>query len=291
MIKVRSLHSRLLVCASLLGLAVSCSDDVTGVRGIPVVGTVYLRDGPPLPGATVFFQPVGGVTAEAYALTDDQGRFATLLREGTHEVWVTAGMATKIGVVTVRPPRVTLDLHYPQYRVTGTVVGPGGVPITAGDVFVFSSTNTNLAYLGPGGLFSLFLPADSFDMFAEPDWSVAAYAGFPRVKRAGIVISSDTTLAFSVDGHAVTGTVSGPGGTPLPGAVVGASSGAALAFAHAGTGGTYRMYLPAGNYVFTVSPPAGADTLVTRQDPPILIDAPRTLDFTLFGPTPTRPAE
>jgi hypothetical protein len=109
------------------------------------------------------------------------------------------------------------------------------------------------------------------------------------VKYEGITVSSDTTIDLSLDGHFVNGTVTGPGGLPLYGAIVNATAPNASASSYTTSIGTYGLHLPTGEYVFTVTPPPGADSLATLVSSPIFIDAPRTLDFSLLAAPPPVP--
>jgi len=284
--------------ALLTVLAPSCSEKADPVL---VDGIVRARDGSPFGGATVHFfgrtvpQPArhplaphriaGAQPGQLFAVTNAQGYFSIELAGGLYEVWIggvidSAFMPQHAADMALRPPRSTLDLRYSGFRVSGRMIGPGGTPLASGHVFVLGSTNTMRADLRAGA-FSMMLPRDSYVFWANPD---AGYVGVPRVRYDGIAVASDTTIDLSVDGHAVAGTVTGPGGTPLGGAWVSAYTTTASAYAPTATDGTYRLYLPTREYTFRVESPE-----IGVQYPPILIDAPRTLNFDLSGPPTANP--
>jgi hypothetical protein len=299
--------------ALLLPLLVSCSKTNDNLVLVPVDGVVLHRDGEPLAGATVsFFGPTvretiplappassplapeirGAGRGIIYdnppvATTDAQGRFRIVIAEGRYEVWIggDAGsgvMSQHAQDVTVRTPRVTLDLRYQGYRVSGRVVGPGGAAVVYGRVFVGNSGNGTISQILNGG-FSFLLPSDTYQFIAKPD---PANSGVPMVTYPGIAVHADTVIDLSVDGHAVSGVVTGPGGIPLVLAGVFAQNLTVSAYSATGSQGEYRVYLPTGDYAFIVIPDPHLDTLSTRDFGVITIDAPRTLDFDLPGPAP-----
>jgi hypothetical protein len=279
----------LLVLAVLASQIVSCSDNVTGPTAF-VDGVVQLRDGPPLPGVVVSFsEPTNATPLLTHTTTDANGRFSLLLPAGVYEVWVRAAadsgvMSQQVASVTVQSSHVSLDLHYSGYRVRGMITSLG-LGLASGYVLVLDGTNTARADLRDNGAprfsertYSLLLPAGTFDFWANPN---EGYWGVPRVKFEGITVSSDTTIDLACDGHFVRGTVTGPGGVIIYGATVSATAPGASAFDYTTSIGTYGVHLPDGEYVFTVTPPSGADTLQTLTVPGVLIDAPRTLDLQL----------
>jgi hypothetical protein len=198
-------------------------------------------------------------------------------------------MAQQVSSVTIRDSHVSLDLHYQGYRVSGRMLHLG-LGLASGSVFVQGSTNTARAELRDNGAgphaertYSLLLPAGTFDFWANPN---EGYWGVPRVKFEGITVSADTTIDLVCDGHFVQGTVTSPGGVVVDGAIVSATAPGASAWNYTTSIGTYGLHLPDGEYEFHVTPPPGADTLVALTVPGIRIDAPRTLDFEMFGPAP-----
>jgi hypothetical protein len=297
---------------ALAAAAPSCSDDVTGFRSSIVSGTVRVRNGAPLAGATVgFFEHVTSAAVPArmparapakdpgptVVVTDAGGRYAIALSGGHYDVWIggvaDSGImpvqvtdvvvnASRVSVV-VNASRVSLDLSYPGYHVTGRM-SHLGVWLASGSVFVQGSTNTALAELR-NGAYSLLLPAGTYDVWANPN---EGYWGVPRVKHEGIIVSADTTIDLAVDGHFVEGTVTGPGGSIQYGAVVSATAPGASAWNYTDSNGRYGLHLPDGEYAFLVTPPPGGDTLGALHTLGVIITAPRTLDFQLL-PKPAPP--
>src|SRR6185503_5389800 len=207
---------------------------------------------------------------------------------GPYQVWAggpadSGIMSQQVASVTVSS-QVSLDLHYQGYRVRGMITHLG-LGLAAGSVFVQGATNTARAELRDNGAppfsertYSLLLPGGTYDIWANPN---TGYWGVPRVKFQGITVGADTTIDFACDGHFVRGTVTSPGGAIVYGATVSATASGASAFDYTTSIGTYGVHLPNGEYVFTVTPPAGADSLATVTVPGIIINAPRTLDLEL----------
>jgi hypothetical protein len=295
---------RLLAALALAGLIGSCSSDGGSLTKVPVSGTLRLRGGAPIPGATIVFlqetPPSGGVMPLAprarkaviypnppVAITDAGGRYSIEIFSGRYDVWVGGGpdsgfMSQHMATITVRAPRVPLDLSYEGYRVSGKMIHLN-VALASGSIFVEGPTNTARATLHNSG-YSMLLPGGAYDIWANPN---EGYWGVPRVKFEGVTVSSDTTIDWHVDGHFVQGTVRTTGGSVVYGAVVAATSPNASAWNYTDSNGFYGLHLPTGAYRFIVTPPPGADTLggVATGDS-VPIDAPQTLDFTLPPPIP-----
>jgi hypothetical protein len=283
----------------------SCSDDVTGSRSLIVSGIVRVRDGAPLAGATVrFLERVGAgappvrMSARAPAttpwptavVTDALGRYAIAVSKGHYDVWVGGGvpdssiLSVPVTDVTIGASWVALDLSYPGYRVTGTMSSLGS-GLASGSVVALDGTNTARAYLRDNGAprfsertYSLLLPAGTYDFWANPN---EGYWGVPRVKFEGITVSADTTINWACDGSFVQGHVTGPGGVIAYGAIVSATAPGASAWNYTDSNGFYGLHLPDGDYIFTVKPPPGADSLAAVSYPTVFINAPRTLDLSI----------
>jgi hypothetical protein len=282
----------------------SCSNDVTGSRSLIVSGIVRVRDGAPLAGATVrFLERAGSVAAPVRmsarapataprptaVVTDAQGRYAIAVSKGHYDIWIGGGvadssiMSVPVTDVTIGASWVSLDLSYPGYRVTGRMSQLGSF-LASGSVVAMDGTNTALARLRDTGpphfserTYSLLLPAGTYDFWANPN---EGYWGVPRVKFEGITVNADTTIDWACDGHFVQGHVTGPGGVILYGAIVSAVAPGASAWNYTDSNGFYGLHLPDGNYIFTVTPPPGADSLGTVHYPEV-VDAPRTIDFSV----------
>ena len=295
-------EARALLLIGIVACAASCSD--SGLRPLIVTGTVRVRDGAPLAGATVgFFEHVSSgaaaVRSAAQApstdpgtpvvVTDAQGRYAISVTSGHYDVWVggvaDAGiMPVQVTDVVVNDSHLSLDLSYLGYHVTGMMTHLG-LGLASGTVFVLGPTNTARAELAENGAgphaertYSLLLPAGTYDFWANPN---EGYWGVPRVKFEGITVSADTMIDLPCDGHFVKGTVRDQGGAVVYGAIVGATSPNASAWNYTDSNGFYGLHLPDGVYEFLITPPSGADTLGTLDVTGVTIDAPQTLDFVL----------
>jgi len=288
--------------ALLAMLAVSCSTERSQEALVDVEGTASLRNGPPLAGMSVFFHTpfaAGQSTSplapeepgrrhltpplEMFTIIDAQGRFRIRLPEGRWEVFIggpvdSGIMGQRMADVALRAPRAHLDLHYQGFRVSGRVTGPSGPVHEGADLFILSSTNTALAAIHSGN-YTFLVPPDSLMIWATPD-STDHRAGIPRVRFDGIVATSDTLIDLSLDGNLVSGRVRSSGAPASGGWVAAdASNSTASAYMPTAMDGTYHLYLPTREYVFRVAASPGDPTYY----PPMLIDAPRTLDFDLPG--------
>ena len=218
------------------------------------------------------------------ATTDAQGTFRLRLPEGVWEVWIggpadSGIMGQHAADVVLRLPSTSVDLHYLGYRVSGRLIGPGNATLNDGYLSILSKMNTTRVAV-PSGSYTLLVPPDTLSIWANP--SPFGYeAGIPQVRYDGIAVSSDTTMDLSLDGHLVSGRGTFDG-IPLYGGWVSASSPTAQAYSAFAADGTYRIYLPTREYVFTVYTGGRGDG--THVYPAILIDAPRTLNFDLSGP-------
>jgi len=188
-------------------------------------------------------------------------------------------MSQHVADVALRLPVAALDLHYQGYRVSGRLIGPGNATLDEADLSILSATNTAHATVRSGG-YTFLVPIDVFSVWANPT-ATGYEGGIPRVRFDGISVMSDTTIDLSLDGHLVSGKVTGSGGIPMYGGWVSAAASdtSASAYMSIAMDGTYHLYLPTREYVFTVySGSRGNGTYVYR---PMLIDAPRTLNFDL----------
>lgn len=292
--------------ALLAMLAVSCSTRPGLEDLVHVEGVASLRNGPPLAGMTVsFFTPTaaghapsplaperpggrlrGTAPLPTFSITDAQGMFRIRLPEGRWEVWIggladSGIMSQHVADVMLRLPVASMDLHYQGYRVSGRLIGPGNATLTDGYLSILGRRNTARAPVRSGG-YTFLVPTDTLNIWANPT-PIDYEAGIPRVRYDGIIVASDTTIDFSLDGNLVSGKVTGSGGIPMYGGWVAAAASdtTASAYMSIAMDGTYRLYLPTREYVFTVY--SGGRGNGTYVYPPILIDSPRTLDFDLSG--------
>ena len=188
-------------------------------------------------------------------------------------------MSQHVADAMLRMPSASLKLHYLGYHVSGHLIGPGNTILDDGSLTITSGTSTMPLSVSSSG-YTMLLPSVPLDILALP----GPEDGFPTVRYDDLLVSSDTTIDFSLDGNAVSGRATGPGGIPLYGGWIAASSATASANSMFLADGSYRMYLPTGSYVFTVY--TGGRGNGTHVYDPIRIDSPRTLDFPLPDGTP-----
>jgi len=215
------------------------------------------------------------------------GIFRIRLPEGRWEVWIggpaDSGVVSQhVADVTLQLPSANLELHYLGYRISGRLVGPGDATIKDGHLSITTRANTTGVPV-PFGSYTLLVPPDTLSILANPS-PIGYEAGIPHVRYDGIVASSDTVIDLFLDGHLVSGRATGPNGIPLYGGWVSASSATATGYHAFAADGSYGIYLPTGEYAFTVYTGGRGDG--THVYPPMLIDAPRTLDFDLPGTAP-----
>ena len=260
-------------------------------------GSVQLRNGPPLAGVQVDFHygsgarapsPTGPAMAPAspplltWAVTDSEGTFQIYLPEGQWAVWIAgwddAGVVRQhVADVMLRLPITGLDLRYPGYRVTGHVIGPGSVPMDDGSMRISTRTTNTIEIPVHSSGYSLLVPPDTVTIWTYP----GPEDGYPHVRQQ-ILAYSDTTLDLSLDGNLVSGHATGVGGIPLYGGWIEADNATASANSTIAMDGSYRLYLPTREYVFTLYTGGRGDG--THVYAPTLVDSPRTLDFDLSSP-------
>jgi hypothetical protein len=152
-----------------------------------------------------------------------------------------------------------------------------------------SGTITALGVRGPDAesrlsknQYTLFVPPSAYWFITEPG---PAY--LPRIERigVGIEVSSDTTIDFSADGNLATGRVL-LGSTPLGHAeieAVGSFKDLRMsARDKSKADGSYRMYLPNGEYTFWVKP-GPASRFIAPRFRDYEVTAPRTINLNLSG--------
>jgi len=252
-----------------------------------VTGVILNVDGGPMSGAQIYFQDLAG-SRSAYSpetVTGPAGAFAIVLPAGRYLVYVqppynSGYPIAKIRELDVRSGTGRVDYRYTGFKVTGTVTEPGGGPLGYG--YANANGDSSGAHVSvASGSFSMVLPGGTYFFSLTPPPGL----GIPAVSFFNIHLASDTTLVFSLDGHAVSGTVTGPGGQPLPGARVEASNVHARSDAVAAANGAYVLYVPTGDYMWSVQPGSLNSYITSRQFPQTTVAAPQTKDFDLSGVT------
>jgi hypothetical protein len=179
------------------------------------------------------------------------------LAEGTYRVILGSGDSGYPNVtldhVVVGASGATINYRYQGIRVSGSVAGPSGQPLTAAQVMAYPMVGGPTSAIGStvGGRYSLLLPVGVYQFAA---WSAGYADGIPRITWGDVAVASDTTIDISLTGFPVTATVTFSGGTPMLGAAVFASSISAQAMGRTGPSGTTTLYLPAGDYRIQAGP-------------------------------------
>jgi hypothetical protein len=293
-----------MAAALLAALTTSCSGD--DQKAAFVSGTVRLRDGAPLPGVAVVFlgpatiapasTPLAPLAPHSViyenplrAITDATGKYSLWAPSGAYSAWLggtpdSGHMSVSVAQVVVGTGRLSLNLSYPGYRVSGRMIFLNG-SLSAGTVSVIGPTSNTTAQLRENGAgrfaertYSLLLPAGTYDFWADG----TGYPQVPRVRFEGITVGADTVIDLPVNGNFVRGTVTAWNGSIVYGATVSATATGAFGYDVTTSIGTYGIHLPDGTYDFRVEPPPGADTLQVLTVPGVFINAPVTKDFTLL---------
>ena len=286
-----------------LALSLSCADMPTAPRPrVTISGQITDRDGPGIEGAYVSFfsldprdQPqetiviVGAARARSShdftTVTDGSGRYRLTLPAGPYEVFLSPS-----GYPYATLPRVQVaqgsevNYRYDGVRISGDVTGPAGVALTNVDVWVYRyepySDPVSAYSRISSGRYSFLVPPGTYALRAQ----TAGGVGLPRVEIPSLAIVRDTTVDLSLDGHAVTGTVTGQNGAPLDRILIRASNTTASSevttFSKAD--GSYTMYLPTGVYHLRLSP-WDLSYIASREFAPVSITGPATLDFDMSG--------
>jgi len=241
-----------------LATILSCSEIPTAPRlgAVIVTGRITDRDGPPIAGMHVYFQAVTqspGLPPSAHAETGTDGRYTLKVMEGAYRMNVDPGYgvgypAVTVGVVKIGASGATVDYRYTGVRVSGTITGLDGSPLSDASVNVYGVSGGYSSYvsaLSAAGQYSLLILPDTYDMYA---YAGSSPLGLPRIRAGQVSILSDTTVDFTLSGFAVTATMTLTGGAPMIGAYLDAYSDDASASATTGLDGTATIYLPAGNY-------------------------------------------
>ena len=199
--------------------------------------------------------------------TDRKGAFHVRVRPGRYAVSIEASRArvpaVKLDTIQLDPPRQRFDYQYRGLKMQGRFSGPGGKPIKSGFIQAFAD-HPHISLEAPvvNGRYTLFGPPTRF-LFSG---NASSPSGVPSIPAAYIPVSTDTTIDFSVDGNEVKGNVM-LGAGAIRGASVdvsGLSEAGVPISAQDRTrrDGSFRVYLPPGDYQFIVVP---AQAFVARR--------------------------
>lgn len=249
----------LLVAATACGL-VSCAADMPLApgAGATVEGIVVDRAGNPVEHVRLYFQPVNpqlGLPYTQAAETEADGSYSLELQEGGYRVQIVppydAGYLYARVDFTVREGKNRLDYQYTGTLVSGTATGPGGIAVSAFQVYAsligaeaFGSASAM------NGAYWLLLPPGRYIFNASPEGDPFG-SGLPRFEFQADISAQDTTVNLDFSGHAIEVQVS-LNGVPLPGTNVGATRAGVIASSRTDVLGEATLYLPSGGYTLTV---------------------------------------
>jgi hypothetical protein len=202
-------------------------------------------------------------------LTDASGVFTVVVPAGVFRIsfkpapgvllvarqieFVAIGANFNAGVVTLQP----------GIQLSGTVLGPGGVPVVGADIDVDATLGPARMYTpydttGAAGQYAVVLPAGTYLVSSDggPGSSLVAGSVGPVTIQAAAVVAPTINL---VTGFALSGTVTGWNGLPEAGAfvkVVNVLTGLEVLNPENNTSatGAYAVNVPAGTYDVTFTP-------------------------------------
>jgi hypothetical protein len=250
--------------------------DVQMMSGPQLSGTVTGPDGAPVPNLLVSAS-AGGWTYWAntaadgtYSLAVLPGSYTVQFYGGVGGCYSSSGLNTdgNCTPVSVTTSGVTgVDVQMPLgLQISGKVTGPGGVPLA--DIWVSANSSnfsggTNTA---SDGTYSLtVLPDSSYTVsFSDSSGSHVggcySSTGFDADQGACTAVAVATSDVNGIDvtmplALKISGTVTGPKGTPLANINVNAQAGSFNAGASTGPDGTYSLTVPAGSYTVWFNDP------------------------------------
>lgn len=182
------------------------------------------------------------------------------------------------------------------FQVTGRTVNGGGSPVPETDLdFVISSTGVEIPTAhdnaGPNGVFSVVVPADTYDIVFRPPFA----SGLAPLVQSSVGVGTSVNLGDVVlpNGFAITGQVTEDTGPVVVGvniSMVISSSGIPVPVFGSVTDliGNYGFRQVSGMYDITFTPPAGSP-LAPHTELGVNLTGPLTLDIVLTtgGGAPT----
>jgi hypothetical protein len=282
---------QLVLAVLMSGGLLSCAADMPVApeligRGT-VNGVVLDRDGDPMDQVRVTFvqRPPGQGTPGQpslyfQALTKADGTFEVELDAGSYEVRLWPHLYPGIPQVqtpfTVKAGENSFEYRYTGVFVSGTVAGPGGLPVP--DAFV--------AAFGEKGYVSTTSQNGSYQLLLSPgEYYFSAHASsntlhLPHLDFEATVPPQDTTIDLDFSGHELTILVT-LFDLPLPGAYITAQRSGVSASALTNAQGDAVIYLPAGAYDFWVS--AGFSGITGPERRAIDVQSSGPIGFALGG--------
>ncbi len=217
--------------------------------GAWVRGHVYGPAGQLLVGARVSALHLDSDFFDYREISVAGGMYTLLMPPGRWLIWVDPGSSgiavpeLDVGEVAIRAD-TTMDFTLTGLKITGTVTGPGGVPMAGAYVRAEGPTSYVAARTDTAGAFTLYAGAGYLH------WVVSPPPGQEYIAQRDFYapVSGPTSLAFELSGVVWTATVRLEGsGTPVAGAAVYVASMISYytrAYAHTDPAGAFRVILP-----------------------------------------------
>jgi hypothetical protein len=267
--------SALAVWALLLAVS-SCSD--LPAKPVPLVqvhGVVTNRDGTPVGWTWVVFIPSWLKPGDrepsppemAQVRADFDGSYSAPLYAGEYNVTVAPSAPIGLGQVMVpgvrvSPERPRFDYRYTGLLLEGEVTGRDGAPLLGADVRAYRLQDYQFREaISANGHYSMLVSTGSWVIDVNPP---STWPGLPSITLPAVMVTRDTTVDIALNGEPVTITVTGPGASAVPGAIVSLTGTNARCAGTCASDGTVLLYAPPGDYSGAVSPPSAESFLATR---------------------------
>jgi hypothetical protein len=286
-----------LIAKMIPGVAVSGSTTLNVNLEIGIHLTGFVRD--------INGIGISGIDLNAYY--ESNGQAITLNNDntgpgGSYDVLIPAGLLRIVYRPVQGEPLVPVELRnvnitgdtvinivlQPGFLISGTVTGPGGVPVVGADIDADNSVTGERIYT-PGdntnisGLYQVMVPVGTFDVNVEP---IISSHLVPEIV-FNIPVSGNTIVNFALGaGYILSGTVRNPSANPVAGADTDAripATGARLYTPSDNTdaAGFYQVIVPPGIYDIDFKPATTAPYLAPIRVRNITMTADRTLDATV----------
>ena len=202
-----------------------------------VNGTVRDFDGSPVRDASILASPGGFGTS-----TDATGAYVLHLPAGSYSLSAykesLPGLPAR--AVTVPPSQSGIDFQFPQrFTISGTVIGADGSPVQGASVYASPGGYSALSDASGGYLLTVAASSYSVSVSKYPLASPPAQTVVVPPSRTGVNFAFQQT-------YLIAGRVSDFDGTPILGAVIGASPGGYATTSD--SSGAYSLTMAAGTY-------------------------------------------
>jgi carboxypeptidase family protein len=261
-------------------LTLSCGELPTAPRQrIILTGTITDPTGTPLSGVTLYFRLLNyrSYYEGEEVLTVANGTFQVELPTGEYYVDLSRiGYVSRSALITVSPSVSQFDYRFEGVTISGSMSGPGGAPVSDVIVSVSGRLGGGFAEV-TGNAYSILAPRGCYSMGFR-----SGTPGLPTIRWPQVCVTSDTTLPVALDGHLVTGTVSGRGNVGRVTVAAFYGDGVQAAWDDTDGAGVYSLLLQAGSYTF-VAVPYDSTFIMPFSRGLTAVTAPMALDWDLTG--------